>query len=148
MPASNWHRFNELSATQLYDILQLRELVFTFGQNCDECDMDDVDRTALHYTLYDQNKLIAYLRVYWVDDKIKLGRIVVHPDAQGKGIGRDMMVDVLAYLANEFPGKGIEMSAQCYLEKFYQSLGFETVSDIYLEASIQHVSMRLQQARP
>lgn len=143
MTASNWHKFNDLTAAQMYDILQLRELVFTIGQHCNECDMDDVDRTALHYTLYSQGRLIAYLRAYQVDDKLKLGRIVVHPDSQGKGLGREMMLDVLAYLGKEFHGKVIEMSAQYYLEKFYQSLGFETISEIYLEAGIQHVRMRL-----
>jgi ElaA protein len=143
MLSSGWHKFNELTSTEMYDILQLRELVFTIGQQCTECDMDDVDRAALHYTIYEQDKLVAYLRAYFVDEKLKLGRIVVHPEAQGKGLGREMMIAVLDYLTKEYPGKGIEMSAQYYLEKFYQSLGFETISDIYLEAGIQHVRMRM-----
>jgi ElaA protein len=142
MTASNWYQFNDLTPTQLYDILQLRELVFTIGQQCSEPDIDDVDRTAMHYVKYDGDKLVAYLRVYSADNQLKLGRIVVHPEQQGKGLGKGMMVEVVEYLRCQHPDKGIEMSAQYYLQKFYQALGFETVSDIYLEAGIEHVYMR------
>ena len=138
-----WFEFEDLTPNQLYDILQLRELVFTFGHKCDEADIDDVDRTALHFTAYSGSALVGYLRVYQKDGKVKMGRIVVHPDHQGKGLGREMMVLAILYLQQSFPGKTIEMSAQYHLEKFYQSLGFQTVSDIYMEAGIQHVSMSL-----
>lgn len=137
-----WFQFNELTPTQLYDILQLRELVFTFGQKCNEADMDDIDRTALHFTAYTESTLTAYLRVYQNDEKIKMGRIVVHPYHQGKGLGREMMLRAIPHLQQQFPDKTIEMSAQYYLEKFYQSLGFKTVSDVYMEAGIKHVRMR------
>ncbi len=143
---SNWFQFNQLTGAQVYDILQLRELVFTFEQKCSERDIDDVDRTALHYVMYSGDQLAAYLRVYSADSKLKMGRIVVHPSQQGKGLGRKMMVDAMNYLSRHYADKTIEMSAQYYLEKFYQSLGFETISEIYLEAGIEHVNMRLNKA--
>jgi predicted GNAT family N-acyltransferase len=68
----NWYQFNDLTASQLYDILQLRELVFTIGQKCSEPDIDDVDRTAMHYVKYAGDKLVAYLRVYSADNQLKL----------------------------------------------------------------------------
>ena len=37
----------------------------------------------------------------------------------------------------------IRIGAQAYLEKFYGSFGFETVSDIYLEDDIPHIEMLL-----
>lgn len=138
-----WFQFNELKPNQLYDILQLRELVFTFGQHCNEYDMDDVDRIALHLTAYTDDKLIGYLRAYQADDKLKIGRVVVHPDFQGIGLGRELMQRSIKDLQQQFPQKVLEMSAQYYLEKFYQSLGFKTISDVYLEAGIQHVRMAL-----
>lgn len=141
MPKWTWHAFEDLTPTLLYDILQLRELVFTIGQNCNEPDMDDMDKTALHFTGHDNGRLIACLRAYESGNKIKIGRIVVHPDYQGKGLGREMMQIAIPYLQNNHPLKPLEMSAQYHLEKFYQSLGFETVSDVYIEAGIQHVRM-------
>ncbi len=143
MPIWKWFQFNELTPNQLYDILQLREQVFTFRQDCNEPDMDNVDRTALHFTAYDEKQLTAYLRVYHADDKLKIGRVVVNPGFQGKGLGRELMVRAVKDLQQQFPGKAIAMSAQYYLEKFYQSLGFATISDVYMEAGIQHVRMML-----
>jgi ElaA protein len=35
----------------------------------------------------------------------------------------------------------IRISAQAYLQPFYASLGFEAVSDTYLEDGIPHVEM-------
>lgn len=141
MPIWKWYEFNELTPRQLYHILQLRELVFTIQQHCSEADMDNVDLTAHHFTAYENETLIAYLRAYQQDNQIKMGRIVVHPDHQKKGLGRDMMLQVIPHLQQRYPDKPLVMSAQYYLEKFYQSLGFKTISDIYLEAGIQHVEM-------
>jgi ElaA protein len=139
-----WFEFNELTPRQLYAILQLRERVFTIEQHCNEPDMDDVDITALHFTAWNENQLIGYLRAYHADEKIKIGRVVIHLDYQGKGLGRELMIRAVAQLQQQFSGKIIAMSAQQYLEKFYQSLGFVTVSDMYMEAGIQHVGMSLQ----
>ena len=139
MTVWKWYPFEELSPTLLYNILQLRELVFTIMQKCSEPDIDDVDLTALHFTAYEKNQLIAYLRAYLKDNKIKMGRIVVHPEHQKKGLGREMMLQAIPYLQQNYQNKVLEMSAQFYLEKFYQSLGFITVSEIYLEAGIQHI---------
>ncbi|MGZ4019974.1 MAG: GNAT family N-acetyltransferase [Flavisolibacter sp.] len=33
------------------------------------------------------------------------------------------------------------MGAQLYLEKFYESFGFQRVSDVYLEDGIEHIYM-------
>jgi ElaA protein len=37
----------------------------------------------------------------------------------------------------------VRIGAQAYLEKFYASFGFQTVSDIYLEDEIPHLIMLL-----
>jgi ElaA protein len=40
-----------------------------------------------------------------------------------------------------WPGMGITISAQAYLQKFYQELGFSTESEPYLEDDIPHIKM-------
>ena len=37
----------------------------------------------------------------------------------------------------------IKISAQCYLKKFYNSLGFKEVGEEYLEDGIPHIAMLL-----
>jgi ElaA protein len=144
MPAWKWTTFEELTNSQLYDILQMRELVYTIGQNCDEADMDGVDKSALHLFSYHNDELLAYLRVYQKDGKYKIGRVIVNPEYQGKGFGREMMVEAVRYVKENFPGEAVEMSAQHHLEKFYHSVGFKTISDVYIEAGIDHVRMSLE----
>jgi ElaA protein len=52
-----------------------------------------------------------------------------------------MMEKSLEHLELSF-GKGpIKISAQRYLEQFYGSLGFKTISEVYLEAGIEHIKM-------
>jgi len=41
----------------------------------------------------------------------------------------------------KYPGVGIRISAQLYLEKFYSDLGFIATGDTYLEDNIPHVQM-------
>jgi predicted GNAT family N-acyltransferase len=40
-----------------------------------------------------------------------------------------------------WPGQAICISAQAHLQRFYRSLGFEAVSDPYLEDGIPHIEM-------
>jgi ElaA protein len=43
-----------------------------------------------------------------------------------------------------FGRKTIRIGAQLYLEKFYGSLGFMPVGEVYLEDGIKHVEMLLE----
>jgi len=138
-----WLSFESMTPHQLYDALQLREAVFTFDQACTDCDIDGLDKKAIHLLAYDQEILIGYLRVYEKDQTQIIGRIVVNPSQQGQGIGRQMILEALRYLQEKHPNHIIEMSAQTYLETFYVSLGFETVGESYLEGGIKHIKMCL-----
>ena len=42
-----------------------------------------------------------------------------------------------------FNSNVIVIGAQCYLDKFYQNLGFVPEGEIYLEDNIPHITMRL-----
>ncbi|CZA07809.1 aspartyl-tRNA synthetase [Streptococcus suis] len=45
------------------------------------------------------------------------------------------------YITNEWKESQIKIGAQAYLEKFYQSLSFKPVSEVYLEDDIPHLDM-------
>ena len=36
----------------------------------------------------------------------------------------------------------VKIGAQLYLKRFYESFGFEQISDVYLEDGIKHISMQ------
>lgn len=55
--------FSQLTAEELYQILQLRVDVFVVEQNCPYHELDGKDQQALHVFARDQEGIQAYLRV-------------------------------------------------------------------------------------
>lgn len=55
--------FEELTGNDVYEILKLREAVFILEQQCFYIDIDDVDKTSHHVTLFKNDTLLAYARI-------------------------------------------------------------------------------------
>jgi ElaA protein len=148
---TNWicKSFNELSPHELYAILQIRNEVFVLEQNCPYQDADNKDQEAFHFTGWRDNKLIAYTRLLppgLTFENASIGRVVTSPGARGMGIGRELMLQSIAKLYSLFDIVPIEIGAQLYLKKFYESLGFIQTSEMYLEDNIEHIEMILHTA--
>lgn len=143
----NWilKPFNDLSALELYNILQLRSEVFVVEQNCVYQDMDNKDKQSFHLMGFnDIGRLIAYTRLLppgLAYPQPSIGRVVTSPLARGTGAGRLLMEKSIAEVYRLFNKQQIKIGAQLYLQKFYTSLGFEPTSDVYLEDNIEHIEM-------
>ena len=136
--------FDQLSLQELYTILTLRTNVFVVEQACPYPDLDGKDPNCLHLLGTINGELVAYLRILPAGlryDKVSIGRVVIKPSHRGKGLGRLMMEQAIHCITNEWKESQIKIGAQAYLEKFYQSLGFEPVSEVYLEDDIPHLDM-------
>lgn len=142
----NWKikPFNELSLQELYSVLKLRSIVFVVEQNCVYQDIDGKDQKALHLIGEYNNEIVAYARLFKSGDYFEnasIGRVVIHPDARDKKFGHDMMRQAIAGLETNFNETKITISAQLYLQKFYESHGFVVQGETYLEDDIPHVEM-------
>jgi ElaA protein len=142
----NWKikPFNELSLQELYLVLKLRSIVFVVEQNCVYQDIDGKDQKALHLIGEYNNEIVAYARLFKSGDYFEnasIGRVVIHPDARDKKFGHDMMRQAIAGLESHFNETKITISAQLYLQKFYESHGFVVQGETYLEDDIPHVEM-------
>ena len=136
--------FDQLSLQELYTILTLRTNVFVIEQACPYPEVDGKDPNCLHLLGTINGELVAYLRILPAGlryDEVSIGRVVVKPIHRGKGLGRLMMEQAIHCITNEWKESQIKIGAQAYLEKFYQSLGFEPVSEVYLEDDIPHLDM-------
>lgn len=136
--------FKALTPYQLYAILQLRNEVFVVEQNCVFQDADDKDQNSWHLMGFDNNKLIAYTRLVppgEIYEQPSIGRVVTSPSVRQSGIGKELMKRSVDAVYNLFGQQPLKIGAQLYLKKFYQSLGFEQVSDVYLEDGIEHIYM-------
>lgn len=140
-----WYKFSELSLDQLYDVMSLREQVFTHEQHCTETDLDGLDKQALHLIGTQDDELIAYARVLpkgvYYKDAIRFGRLVIPQEYRGKGLGKQMMQEIVNYIAANYPKIPVKFSAQLYLRAFYEGFGFHAAGDTYDEGGIPHIKM-------
>ncbi len=142
----NWHclPFEQLSATQLYHIVALRQAVFVVEQACAYLDADGKDQQCFHVWAEGNGEVLAYARIVKPGisyPEVAIGRVVTASSARRTGLGKELMrvaMDCIYDIYGEVP---IRISAQCYLEVFYKNLGFEIVTERYLEDDIPHVGM-------
>ncbi|MEH6658747.1 GNAT family N-acetyltransferase [Leeuwenhoekiella marinoflava] len=136
--------FDQLTIHTLYELLQLRAEVFVVEQNCPYQDIDGKDQKALHVLGYKDGKLVAYTRLFKSGayfNNASIGRVLVKENQRQYGYGRVIMQNSITYIERIFDSKTIELSAQTYLKKFYNELGFEEVGEGYLEDDIPHIRM-------
>jgi len=146
----DWHfsRFADLTPFDLYDVLAARQNVFILEQTCLYPDIDGYDLEAHHLLGWrdvdGKRQLAAYLRVLAPGakyDEMSIGRVITTPAARGSGAGRALLDQGIAHAEALHPGHPIRIGAQQYLERFYASFGFQTVSAPYDEDGIMHIDM-------
>lgn len=140
-----WKRFADLGVDDLYDALALRSRVFILEQG-PYLDADGIDRQCWHLLGREGpgGALQAVLRI--VDpgvkyDEASMGRVVTAPECRGTGIGHQLVIEGLARCLQVWPGRGIRISAQARLQRFYAHHGFMAVGVPYLEDGIPHLEM-------
>ena len=57
-------KYQDLGQERLYEILKLRLEVFVVEQKCAYQDLDNKDEKALHLVGEENNKIIAYTRIF------------------------------------------------------------------------------------
>lgn len=110
-------------------------------QNCPYPEVDDNDLRALHLFYQQDDEILAYARIIPAESAVHFGRVLVAQSARKGGVGRELVARTLAEIERRHAGKPIHIQAQEYLQGFYASLGFEAVSDVYLEDGIPHLDM-------
>jgi ElaA protein len=135
--------FEELNKAELYQIIQLRIAVFIVEQDCPYPDLDDMDQDAQHLWIEDAGEIVCYLRVNPAGSRFlepSLGRIVTKKSHRNRGLAEKLIKKAID-LVCEKESRAIRISAQCYLEKYYEKFGFIKASEEYLEDNIPHIEM-------
>lgn len=136
--------FRDLTSYQLYQILRLRQEVFAVEQNSVYLDVDGKDLDALHVLAEEDGRVLAYCRLLAPGVKYaeaSIGRVVTAPEVRGTGAGRELMRQALAACQQHYPETGNRISAQLYLQTFYEGFGYEAVGEPYGEDGIPHIEM-------
>ncbi|TCI92108.1 GNAT family N-acetyltransferase [Tenacibaculum sp. M341] len=136
--------FNELTTSELYDLLQLRSEVFVVEQDCVYQDIDGKDAKALHVLGVKNEKIVAYTRLFDSGDYFdtpSIGRVVIKASERKYGYGHSLMKASIDAISDTYNKTTITISAQKYLQKFYESHGFVKIGEEYLEDGIPHIKM-------
>lgn len=143
------YSWESLNIDQLYDLMSLRQTVFIVEQQCYYQDADGIDQQALHVVgRTAQGVMVAYCRVYPEEDGWHIGRVLVEQSFRGQGLANQVMLTALQQCEIEHaahPGMHLlptHLSAQCHLTGFYQTLGYQSVGEPYVEDGIPHQDMR------
>lgn len=139
-----WKHFSSLTTNELYDIIRVREEVFVVEQGLSYVDCDGHDLKAWHMMGYVEGELAVYLRAFAPGDKFKeaaFGRVLVLKRFRGNGLGRELTSQGLKMIQSTFGAVPVRISAQAYLENFYQDFGFITEGSAYIEEGIPHLQM-------
>jgi ElaA protein len=136
--------FDGLDVHELYAIIKLRNEVFVVEQNCVFQDADNKDQQCYHLSGTINNELVAYARLVPAGvsfENISIGRVITSPAHRKSGFGKSLMTKAIEECNELFGEQSIQIGAQLYLKDFYQSFGFNQISDMYLEDDIPHIEM-------
>ena len=134
-------KFNDLTNTELYKILQLRSKIFVVEQNCAYNDLDNLDFEANHIICFLEKNIIGYSRIIDKKANIVIGRIIVEKKYRKKGIGEKLVKKSIRTAKRKIGKKSIIISAQKQWDSFYKKLNFKCTGKEYLEDGIPHQEM-------
>lgn len=139
--------FSELSTHELFAIMRTRVDVFVVEQQCPYPELDNVDYLASTAHIYwlEGLQIGAYARCYEKNQQYSaIGRVLVEQSQRGKGLASLLVNEAIQLCFTRWPDKDIYIGAQTYLLGFYQSLGFQSTGESYLEDGIEHQDMILK----
>ncbi|MDQ0483802.1 GNAT family N-acetyltransferase [Guptibacillus hwajinpoensis] len=128
---------------ELKQAFYIRKKVFIEEQGTpekDEYDQFDSLKAAEHILILDKNNAVGTARWRVVDGIGKLERICILKSYRKLGIG-NMIVSKLEELAAKKGLDWVKLHGQVQAERFYQKLGYQTDSDVFMEDGIPHVLM-------
>jgi len=143
-------KLNELTAVEMHDILKARQEVFIVEQECIYEDIDAYDKLAYHLFLEDNGEVISYLRILPKGvrfPEVSFGRVITRVKYRKKGYGGILVQKAIDFVKEDLGECEIRISAQTYLEQFYEEAGFTRVSDNYMEDNQEHCEMLYHSVR-
>ena len=143
---TKWKSFSALSKDELYSLLNLRQQVFVVEQDCPFIDADFKEQDCDHLLAYQNNELVGYLRVAKPGKRYEgpeIGRVLTAKKIRRQGAGKVLTKEAIEFCTSKYPNQEIGLSAQYRLTNFYESFGFASQGEVYLEDDIEHIKMIL-----
>ena len=131
--------FSTLTPEEFYDIAQVREKVFLLEQNIVCQDFDGVDKDAVHITLKEDGRILAYLRLFNDGRDTIIGRVLT--TERGRGFGLRIMSAAEQAAREYYPSHRIILHSQTHAVPFYEKCGYVVISKEFLDEGVPHKMM-------
>jgi predicted GNAT family N-acyltransferase len=126
---------------ELDDAFTVRRVVFVDEQNVPvEEEIDQFENDSTHFVMYREDSPIGAGRFRILDEIGKVERICVLKDVRKLGAGQQIMNAIESYAKKNRIHK-LKLNAQTHATPFYSRLGYEIVSEEFLDAGIPHRTM-------
>ena len=127
---------------ELADAFDVRKKVFVDEQKVPvEEEIDQYEEAADHFILYQNGEAAGAGRFRVVDGLGKVERICVLSSQRGTGAGKAIMKKIEEH-AKAQSIEALKLNAQTHAIPFYNSLGYEVISEEFLDAGIPHKTMK------
>ena len=137
-------KYEDLTRDELFEILKLRNAVFIVEQKCPYQDIDEIDKTAYHIFLQNEDGIQAYLRVFPSNtspEEVRIGRVIAVK--RRCGLGSRILSEGIKVAKEKLHASVIGLEAQVYARTLYEKQGFIQTSEVFLEDGIPHIEMKL-----
>jgi predicted GNAT family N-acyltransferase len=126
------------------DAYAIRKQVFIEEQGVpQDLELDEFDPTCWHALAFEDSQCIGTGRLVAMGvNQGQIGRMAVLPQFRGKGIGKAILLKLVA-LAQTQKISSLMLHSQALAIPFYEKYGFNTQGPIYEEAGIDHRNMIL-----
>ncbi|AZU61290.1 GNAT family N-acetyltransferase [Neobacillus mesonae] len=129
------------SQQELEDAYKVRKNVFVEEQHVPiEEEIDQFEQDAVHFVMYHEDMPIGAGRFRIIDGIGKVERICVLEESRKLGAGKAIMDSIETYALKNGIQK-LKLNAQTHAIPFYEKIGFQVVSDEFMDAGIPHKTM-------
>ncbi|MFT8321089.1 MAG: GNAT family N-acetyltransferase [Bacillus sp. (in: firmicutes)] len=126
---------------ELEDAFFVRRTVFVNEQQVpEEEEIDQFEQESVHFVLYDHDKPVGAGRYRIIDEYGKMERICILKENRKGGSGKTLMNKMEEYAVKN-GASALKLNAQTQAIPFYSKLGYEVISDEFLDAGIPHKTM-------
>lgn len=126
---------------ELNDAFSVRKTVFVGEQHVPkEEEIDQFEDRATHFVLYHEGTPVGAGRFRILNDYGKVERICVLKKARKRGAGKAIMMKIEQFALAQGLHQ-LKLNAQTHAIPFYAELGYEVVSEEFLDAGMPHKTM-------
>jgi predicted GNAT family N-acyltransferase len=111
------------------------------GLSLSEKDIQGEENQTHLLAMENREKVIGCLLIVFAEGNAKIRQLAVAGKYQKQGIGTELMkrAEAIIYLHNI---RNVWLNARYDVVGFYEPLGYEVISDIFMEVTIKHVKMK------